>query len=355
MLVPEQDLEKIIKNSAKAPSGDNCQPWRFLSDKEGLWLLIDPARDTSLYNVRDTASHIACGALIENMSITARSLGYRLEVELFPQKRPRDAVAFLTFSKIAPVKDELLDYIPKRCTNRWPFRKAPLPADAARRLRKSAEAAGGGELFLAESVQEKNIVARAASVNDRLLFENRLMHDFLFSQIRWSAEEAERTMDGLDARTLGLNSVQVRLFRMLTPWQAVRALNLAGFSRLVPMQSYMLCKGSSALGLVQMDGTGPESFVNGGRLMQRVWLTATSSGLSFQPMTGLTFLVNRLRLAAGQGLSDKHRGLVRRSEAGLKKVFPLEDTKSMIMLFRLGYGPEPVMSLRRPVHIETRL
>ena len=109
MLVPEQDLEKIIKNSAKAPSGDNCQPWRFLSDKEGLWLLIDPARDTSLYNVRDTASHIACGALIENMSITARSLGYRLEVGLFPQKRPRDAVAFLTFSKTAPGKNETLD------------------------------------------------------------------------------------------------------------------------------------------------------------------------------------------------------------------------------------------------------
>jgi nitroreductase len=352
MRIPVQHLEQILEYSVKAPSGDNCQPWRFLRDADTLWLLIDPDRDTSLYNVRDTASHIACGALIENMSIAAQSLGYGLRVELFPKGGPENAVAHLGIEKGVAKKDDLLPYIAKRCTNRWPFRRAPLPPGAAGKLKESTKAIGGGELFLVESEEEKKSAAMAASVNDRLLFENRRMHDFLFSKIRWSREEVEQTRDGLDARALGLNAVQVRLFRMLAPWQAVRALNLFGFSRLVPMQSYALCKGSSALGLVQMDGMGPASFVNGGRLLQRVWLTATSLGLSFQPMTGITFLVNRLRLAGGEGLCDKHREIVYKAEERLKKVFPLKDSKAMVMLFRLGYGPPPVMSLRRPVHVE---
>jgi len=352
MRLPDRDLEKILALSIKAPSGDNCQPWRFAGHGEGLWLLIDPARDSSLYNVRDTASHIASGALIENMALAAPSLGYELKAELFPQKRPKDAVALLSFEKTAPRQDELLPFIDKRCTNRWPYRKAPLPDGAKEKLGKAAGAVRFGHLRLAVSDDEKKTVAKAASINDRLLFENRLMHDFLFSQIRWSVEEAERTMDGLDARTLGLDALQTRLFRLLGPWPVLRALNLAGFSRVVPMQSYMLCKDSSAMGLVHVDGKGVDSFVNGGRLMQRVWLTAASLGLSFQPMTGLTFLVNRLRLAGGEGLSEKHRELVRTAEALLKTVFPLEERESMIMLFRLGYGPEPVKSLRRPVRVE---
>ena len=351
MQIPKNDLERIVRYGVKAPSGDNCQPWRFVLRGGELCVLFDPARDTSLYNVRDTASLIACGALIENMSLAAPSIGYRLKVDLF-SKGIDNAVATIRFENAPKADDPLLPFIEKRCTNRWPYRKAVLSPEAVSKLKDAAKALRGGELSIVESGPGKKAVAKAASVNDRLLFENRRMHDFLFSQMRWTVEEVVRTGDGLDVRTLGLNAVQSRLFRLLTPWKAVQALNVLGFSRVLPMQSYMLCKGSSALGLVQMDGTGPESFVNGGRLLQRVWLTAASLGLSFQPMTGITFLLHRLHLAGGEDLSPTHRALVRAAETSLKDVFPIREGRSMIMLFRAGYGPKPVMSLRRPLEIE---
>ena len=96
MQIPKNDLERIVRYGVKAPSGDNCQPWRFVLRGGELCVLFDPARDTSLYNVRDTASLIACGALIENMSLAAPSIGYRLKVDLF-SKGIDNAVATIRF------------------------------------------------------------------------------------------------------------------------------------------------------------------------------------------------------------------------------------------------------------------
>jgi hypothetical protein len=69
---------------------------------------------------------------------------------------------------------------------------------------------------------------------------------------------------------------------------------------------------ASAIALITHPGTGPDSYVRGGRALERLWLRATERGLSVHPNATLPFLFARLERGGGQGLSA---GSVRRLRA----------------------------------------
>ena len=350
MAIDEASLLKIIASGVKAPSGDNCQPWRFSWHRERLFLYNEEHRDTSLYNTLNTASFIAHGALIENMDIAAKEAGFHMTAELFPDKEKSSLVASIRFEAGTIETDALYPFIETRCTNREAYKRKGLDKSVKEALEATR---GNGTLTLIEDKTALEIAARVASLNDRLLFENQRLHDFLFDHIRWTKEEAERTGDGMDIRTLGLNPMESRIFRLLGSWSTVKILNLFGLSRMLPRKTFQVCKGSSAMGLVQMDGLTPKSFVLGGRKLQRIWLKATKLGLAFQPMTGVPFLIQRLFMEEDSGLSVAHRALLKEAEAELSEVFPMDKDKATIMLFRIGFAEAPrARSLRRDIRIE---
>ena len=188
---------------------------------------------------------------------------------------------------------------------------------------------------------QRKLLAKAVAIHDQMLFENENLHHFVFEHIRWSEKESLQTKDGMPIKTMGLHSLQTPAFKLLGNWGLVSFLNFFGLSRIIPFQSYKLCLGSSSMGLIQMPGITPEDFVLGGRLLQRVWLTATKHGLAFHPMTGITFLIQRLYLDREPGFSEAHKKFLEKAWGYLRNVFPVDKSKGIIMLFRLGYAPPP--------------
>ncbi len=354
MTVPKKILEEILRYGAMAPSGDNCQPWDFKMDGDSLLIINNESRDRSLFNVSKTASFIACGALIENISIAGKALGYSVEeTKLFPDGDSAPVVARINFRKSTKKGIDLFPFLDKRCTNRSPFKGKPLEKTTVNRLKTITKDRGYGELTLREDRATIKKIAKVASINDRLLFTNKRLHDFLFEHIRWTKKEIEETRDGMDINTLGLFPVEKQGFGMLRSWPLVRFMNIFGLSRTLPIRSSMIFKSSSAFGLLQMPGKSPKDFVNGGRALQRIWLTATAEGLSFQPTTGITFLIQRLYMEDGKGLSPSEKKIVEAAETRLKELFPTTRDKAIIMLFRIGKsGPPKAYSLRRKVSIK---
>ena len=83
--------------------------------------------------------------------------------------------------------------------------------------------------------------------------------------------------------------------------------------------------------------------------MQRVWLEATRLGLSFQPMTGISFLINRVKAGESAGLSGGHLRLIAEAQEKLTSL-PGLDGKTAVMLFRIGTSDPPsARSLRFPL------
>ncbi len=196
------------------------------------------------------------------------------------------------------------------------------------------------------------VVARAASLNDRLLFELRPLHDRFFESVRWTPAEAEATRDGLYVKTLELGAM-AGPFKASRSWGTVRLTNLLGGSRLAPRHSYQTFMRSAAFVFLHVSGVSGEALVRGGRLMQRLWLTAVSLGLHVQPMAGMLCLLPYVRVNVPE-VPAASREVIAQAEKLFGEVLPLSDGQAPVMLFRVGYGPEPTTTaLRRVIEAGT--
>lgn len=339
---------RILEYGAAAPSGDNLQPWLVDWSGDTLHLGIDPSCDRSLYNFQYKASHIALGAMVENVAIAASESGFATRTEL---SLTGDGLlsASLIFEPGDVRPDPLSPFVLQRCTNRKPYASRRIAPDVLRALAKALPEGGGAEMLFIEDAKQRRILARAASLNDRLLFEIKTLHNGFFDSIRWTEREAEESRDGLFLKTLELGPM-TPTFKAMGSWSAARVMNMLGASRTAPFHSYWTFMRSAAFGFLQMSQTGPETFVSGGRALQRVWLTTTSLGLSLQPMVGMLYLLPYLRHGAERAaeIGPNQQSIIRRAEGLFKQVLPLDDRHSVILLFRLGYGPQPTAtSLRR--------
>src|SRR6185295_7188978 len=78
------ELRALIAAAARAPSGDNMQPWRLIENcsERLIEVYIDTNRDTSPMNSGQRMSLVACGAAIENALLLAQERGWQAELEL---------------------------------------------------------------------------------------------------------------------------------------------------------------------------------------------------------------------------------------------------------------------------------
>jgi hypothetical protein len=115
----------------------------------------------------------------------------------------------------------------------------------------------------------------------------------------------------------------------------MQQLNKIGISRIIARQAEKLAFYASALGIVTVGGTADKDFLTGGRLVQRVWLEAPRLGLSFQQMTGITFLMQRITEGEVDDLSPEHVSLIEKARNEMTAAFALAG-ETVVMMFRIA-------------------
>ncbi len=331
-------FERMAHAGGLAPSGDNLQPWSFIRSGETLHVQHDSYRDRSLFNVEHLASFIALGAVLENVAIAASAEGYDAEIELIDQSI-ESWCARISFAPGARA-DPLASFLDRRCTNRKPYRDQPL-ATQVRDALDIGSRYSSTRTFWLEGFERLSALGRLVARADRLIFENERIHAHLFSTIRWTQSEVERTRDGLPIASLELGKSGSFGFRRLAKWRLVKFLNFFGFSRAAARHSLFLMRQCSAAGLVTASEASPTGFMEAGRAFQRIWLQATREGLALQPMTAIIFLQLKSRLGDYSGLSAAQISTVDFLRTELQHFFSLPDSTVPAMLLRLGYGAAP--------------
>ena len=135
--------------------------------------------------------------------------------------------------------------------------------------------------------------------------------------------------------------LQFLLKHVFRHWAVVRMLNVIGLSKAIPASSADLYKTSSAFGAIIISGTDDASFFTDGRALQRFWLTATKLGVSFQPVTAIPYLAQRIEAKEADQISPEHQTLIMKANAVISEEFALSNTETIAMLFRIGYGDTP--------------
>lgn len=342
-------LIKLLELAILAPSGDNCQPWTFHVQGNAIDVYNRPEQDTSLYNVDQSASLVAHGALLENLRIAAEALGLCAEIATFPDPARENLIARVGLAEGGTQNQPLYPAIARRTTNRRHYRGSPLTAAQRQALQNAADATTGPWVHLAEEHPRIAALAKIIRLNDRLVFSNRCLHQFLFAHVRWTDREATATRDGLDLKTLELNPFERFGFSLLQHWPLVEKLNRVGISTVASQSAEKLARSASAIGLITTRGENGDDLLRCGRTMQRAWLEATRLGLGFQLMTGITFLMARVRRGASADLSFPQIEAIRAAEQQLREIFRLQ-ADIPVILFRVGHCAEPsARSLRRPL------
>lgn len=339
-MIPETDLRAILEDAVRAPSGDNVQPWRFRKKSEALEVLNDPTADRSLYNVEQAASLMSIGALLCNLEIAALAVGYTVSQELFPDGKEPDLVARVLFTKATPYTSALSSALRERCTNRSRYDGVSL-SEGERAIFSNH---GPIDVQLVEA-SAKDEVGKAAAMNEKIVLEDRAMHDFLFGHVTWSAQE-DSTRPGFFVDTLGLNPVQRSVFKLYKNWNIASILNRFGFSRLVVRDNASMYTSASAAFALLVDTPDRTSFVRVGMALQDVWLRATVAKLSIQPLAGIPLLALSIRRGGADILSGAHRAVANDAYASMERAFGAKG-KHILFAARVGHAQPPVARTRR--------
>ncbi|MCF6246259.1 MAG: ThiF family adenylyltransferase [Desulfobacula sp.] len=339
-MISKSVLEYLITAGIQAPSGDNAQPWKFeiLTNQIDLYLVHD--KDLSFFNVNQIASQISCGAVVENIVIAASSLGIGSTIEDVFSKNG-NLVISVKFSCKGIEKDNLSDYIWKRHTNRKLYERRSILSATLSKVLASTKTIQGAKLHV---VTDKNDLKKIANIIyqiDQIRNEHRPLHEHLMSMIRFTDEEALEYRDGLPLKNLEAGLIGELFLKMTKQWTVMNIINKIGIGKMVARHSYQGITHSSGVALLTIDGSEVQDMINGGRALERVWLTLASLGLAMQPMTAITLFYQRVALNRERDFQLKHQKILNKIEKNYKELFHLvgkEPNRNQIMLFRFGHS-----------------
>ena len=334
----------LVATGTLAPSAHNAQPWKFRFAGGVLVAEHDPSHDLPTLDFEHGATWVAFGAFLENLCMAAASIGLSVEVKPFPAS----GIAFEARFAAAPAKsDPLLEWVPRRVTNRRRVTRAPLAGKDASALGDAAASAEAKLQLLTDAAALDEIGALMGAC-DRLCSFNERIHGESMGGYRWTREEVERHRDGLDVATLELSDSDRAGMQLLSHWPIMETLAQLGGGRVLEDAAKKQIAGASAVALLTLPGTGPESYLRGGRAVQRTWLTAASRGLAIQPITGLPYLFARLERGEGAKLSGEEREQLAALRRRYRGLFDVPEGHAEVLLFRLAHaGPPTARSLRR--------
>ncbi|MEV6951093.1 Rv1355c family protein [Streptomyces sp. NPDC051183] len=346
----EEGIRRLVAYGTRAPSGGNVQPWRFVARGPVLYCRTDDTQPPTLLDFQGTATQLAIGAAVENIDLAARAAGWACHVRPMPDPADPGLVCELTFSRAphAP-RPELADWIDRRATNRRTGPARPLD-ESHRQALMSCAADSGARLHLITDRPELEEAGHILGAGDRLRMLSPRLHREMMSELRWTPEEVRTTRDGIDIATLEADSADLAGLSLARHWPHLAFVRQMGGGRAFEQGARNSVAGSSAIGCLTTTGTGAHAHFDGGRALQRLWLTATSLGLGFQPVTVLLYLFARIERGDGTGLDATETAILQTLRKRLSALVPQHPGETELLLFRLAYAPPPTAhALRREV------
>ncbi|WP_437671655.1 Rv1355c family protein [Sorangium sp. So ce131] len=349
-------LSRLVEAGIAAPSGGNCQPWFWVYEGRRLGLFHDRARSESLADFQGAGGVAALGAAAENVVLAAHQEGLHVRVSPFP--RDGDEALSATFEFFdtpvsgaeAHAADGLWDAVGLRHTNRRRCARAMLAEEHAAALDAAVRSVPGARLALLDAPAQLDEIAALIGAGDRIRLLAKGTHADMMKELRWTEEEARATRDGLFVRALELSPTDLAGLRICRDFRAMELVRRWGGGRRLEEAAEKAIAGAMAVGLITMPRTGLTDYFQGGRALQRAWLTATQRGIAVYPMATLPYMFARLIRGGGDGMDPETVEVARRLRERYVRLFDVTDATGEILLFRLALAGEvSTRSLRRPL------
>ncbi len=254
---------EAVAAGVRAPSLHNSQPWLFRLRGGGVDVIPDLTRRLPVADPTGWAVRVACGAAAFNVRRALAVRGYGPQTTPLPAAYDRGVLARVapgTPRPPTPEESALYAAIPRRQSNRYPFRNEQVSREEADELMRAARAEACWLELLADR-DGRDLVAELAREADRRLQSDPAYQEELASGVRPEAPDGVRPLAGGPA---------------LEPDEQIPRRDYQGRQRSGPRDF----ESASLLAVLTSPGDGLADQVGAGIALQRVLLTATDLGLA---------------------------------------------------------------------------
>ena len=265
------NLLKIIGSAAKAPSGHNTQPWKFIVSDSAVEIHPDFNMALPAVDGNNRELYISLGCAAENLCISANEMGFHT---IFSIERTVQKTSFIRIrlSKGAEIKDPLSEQIERSQTNRSYYKHEIIPTEIIEQLKKNRtdkrikvhlfHKNSAGFFILRDLVEEGNVVQMKDAA-----FKKELL-----GWIRFNKKDEMTFQDGLSYRVMGMPSSPAIIGKQIV--KSFLKPDKQNRSDLPKINS------SSHLALFTVRNNDPENWILLGRRLQRFLLETTKYGIS---------------------------------------------------------------------------
>jgi tRNA A37 threonylcarbamoyladenosine dehydratase/nitroreductase len=356
--IPEESvIRQIVKAANHAPSTGNDQPWKWIYNRGVLYLFHDHQRSFSFGDFDNIASYISFGAAFENIRLQSHALGLGVCIDPYYEKNQDGLVAAIRFQTLSKSNEtesepfpELIAQVFTRCTNRNPSEPVAIESATHQILQLAVESINGAKLLWFTEKTDLFEIGTIIGECDRIRLLNPQGHaDFTGREMRWTAEDAISTGDGIDIRTLGLSGPLQAALSIIRDPAIVAGLKQLGGGKALSDAAITTVMKSSAIGMIVFPKYGREGFFKGGMAMQRLWLKAEALGWAIHPLISPFYLFPRITRGNGIGLDEAEANKLKELRKRFLNIVPLSGVESEVFLFKIASAARPsVGTLRLP-------
>ena len=294
-------FEAAARQSLRAPSVLNTQPWRWRITADALELRVDPARRLDATDPQGRLLMLSCGAALHHARVALAAAGQTAVVDRLPDEADPDPLARITLGTPGepdPQAVRLAAAIERRRTDRRAFGERVVPEQLLTELRKTVEAEGA---FL--HVVRRDQMPMLATSTARAAADELDDPAYRRELAEWT-HRPDSSGDGVPAATAVQPAPRRVPVRNHTPDETAGLRAGDGFDL---GAAYVVLFGAT---------DEPAAWLSAGEALSALLLTATAGGLSTAPMSDTVEV-------------DWPRRLLRDLLAGVGEPY---------LVVRLGYG-----------------
>jgi hypothetical protein len=328
-------LIALVRPAILAANAHNSQPWVFELGTDRIDLFADTGRSMGTMDALRREMIVSLGCALENLVHAARANGLDPTVTLLPDPADETHVAAVDLSSGPRDVSELFLAIPDRHTDRSAYDTTrPVEASTLERLAATADEDDVGIDWLTDPAERSSFGDLTVRATEAIIADDQQAADD-YAWYRFDWDEIQAKKDGITFDASGASPLLRAVVKLLpTP-----SIETAGEGWVTATRDRHVAT-AAAYGLVTATDRGDDrQRMLAGRLYQRLHLTATTLGLSMQP---LAQVVERADRELSAGLEPEFTVALTRLASGRQVVLP----------FRVGYPTmEAEPSPRRPAEL----
>jgi hypothetical protein len=346
-----EQIAEILALS-RAPSGDNCQPWKFEWDGVRLNIYHDQVRAAHPLDPEGIASQIALGCLIRAIEIAASHFKYGVSTSLGKLEIGiSEPWAKLQFGAAEVDQDHaFVPFLATRATDRRLYRKGALDSKLFEASRRFEARCPGPKFYCLETLPPE--LFQFIVKSEEIMGTHPKILPAVLEWLRYSVKDARKRGDGLSWRNLGVKFFELPILPLVRQFPSVMKILKFTLPQQQRARATAQIKSAAGVVCVTLPRRQLDDLCQVGRLMMEIWLELTSHGYGVQPLTLASMLIyaNEKKLLN----SDFDKSIFGPALDVMQKNFSIPEDEVPVWMIRTGIsGPLPAnaTTFRLPISL----